>query len=60
MKTMEEMHPVCRNGAIVKITVPHFSCANAFRNPTHLPGSRVEESSIFKAITGCRRITGEL
>jgi SAM-dependent methyltransferase len=33
--TMEEMHRVCRNGAIVRITVPHFSCANAFTDPTH-------------------------
>jgi len=32
---MEEIHRVSRNGAIVKITVPHFSCANAFRDPTH-------------------------
>jgi SAM-dependent methyltransferase len=35
VKTMEELHRVCRNGAVVKITVPHFSCANAFRDPTH-------------------------
>jgi len=27
---------------------------------TDLPGSRVEESATFKAITGCDRITGEL
>ena len=33
--TMEEVHRVCRNGAIVRITVPHFSCANAFTDPTH-------------------------
>lgn len=35
VKTMEEIHRVCRNGAVVRITVPHFSCANAFRDPTH-------------------------
>ncbi|HEY0404501.1 MAG TPA: methyltransferase domain-containing protein [Pyrinomonadaceae bacterium] len=32
---MEELHRVCRAGAIVSITVPHFSCANAFTDPTH-------------------------
>lgn len=33
--TMEEIHRVCRPGAVVRITVPHFSCANAFTDPTH-------------------------
>ncbi len=33
--TLEEIHRVCENGAIVKLTVPHFSCANAFTDPTH-------------------------
>ena len=32
---MEEIHRVCQDGAIVSITVPHFSCANAFTDPTH-------------------------
>lgn len=32
---MEEIHRVCRDGASVHITVPHFSCANAFTDPTH-------------------------
>ena len=32
---MEEIHRVCRSGAIVRVTVPHFSCANAFSDPTH-------------------------
>jgi SAM-dependent methyltransferase len=32
---MEEIHRVATAGAIVKITVPHFSCANAFVDPTH-------------------------
>lgn len=35
VKTMEEVYRVCRPGAVVRITVPHFSCANAFRDPTH-------------------------
>jgi SAM-dependent methyltransferase len=34
--TMEEIHRVCRPGAEVRITVPHFSCANAYTDPTHL------------------------
>jgi SAM-dependent methyltransferase len=33
--TMEEIHRVCRNGAVVRITVPHFSCGNAYTDPTH-------------------------
>lgn len=33
--TMEEIHRVSRDGAVVRITVPHFSCANAFTDPTH-------------------------
>lgn len=32
---MEEIHRVCRNGAIVRITTPHFSSANSFTDPTH-------------------------
>ena len=32
---MNEIHRLCRHGAVVKITVPHFSCANAFTDPTH-------------------------
>lgn len=33
--TMEEIHRVCKQGAIVRITVPHFSSANTFIDPTH-------------------------
>ncbi|HJR60727.1 MAG TPA: methyltransferase domain-containing protein [Vicinamibacterales bacterium] len=33
--TMEEIHRVSVDGAIVKLTVPHFSCANAFIDITH-------------------------
>jgi hypothetical protein len=32
---MEEIHRVCRDGAVVRITVPHYSCCNAFTDPTH-------------------------
>ena len=32
---LEEIHRVCRDGAVVRITLPHFSCANAFTDPTH-------------------------
>jgi SAM-dependent methyltransferase len=34
--TFEEIHRVCRDGAIVRVSVPHFSCANAYTDPTHL------------------------
>jgi SAM-dependent methyltransferase len=32
---MEEIHRISREGAVVRITVPHFSCANAYIDPTH-------------------------
>jgi len=35
VSVMEEVHRVCSDGAILKVTVPHFSCANAFTDPTH-------------------------
>ena len=33
--TMEEIHRVSRPGARIFVTTPHFSCANAFTDPTH-------------------------
>lgn len=35
LATMEEIHRVCRDKAVVRITVPHFTCANTFTDPTH-------------------------
>lgn len=35
VQVMEEIHRVCRPAARVRITVPHFSSANAFADPTH-------------------------
>jgi hypothetical protein len=32
---MEEIHRICSGSAVVRITVPHFSCMNAFTDPTH-------------------------
>lgn len=32
---MEEIHRICRHGAVVRITVPHFTSANAFTDLTH-------------------------
>jgi predicted SAM-dependent methyltransferase len=46
--TMNEIHRVCQGGAQVEITVPHFSCANAF-HPTHL---HTFGYSSFHCITG--------
>jgi len=47
--TMEEIHRVCRDRAVVKITVPHFSCGNAFTDPTH---RHYFSSSSFNYFTG--------
>jgi Methyltransferase domain len=35
VRVMEEIHRICRNGARVHITVPHFSSGNAYTDPTH-------------------------
>lgn len=35
LAVFEEIHRVSRAGAIVRVTVPHFSCPNAFTDPTH-------------------------
>jgi hypothetical protein len=32
---MEEIHRVCRPGAIVQLRTPHFSSALAYSDPTH-------------------------
>lgn len=34
-QVMQEIHRVSQKGAVIKITVPHYSCANAFTDPTH-------------------------
>lgn len=31
----EEIHRISRAGAVVRVAVPHFSCANAYKDPTH-------------------------
>ncbi len=35
VRVMEEIHRICRPGAVVRITLPHFSSANAYTDPTH-------------------------
>lgn len=35
LAVFEEIHRISSHGAVVDITVPHFSCANAFADPTH-------------------------
>jgi len=32
---LEEIHRIARPGAVLHVTVPHFSCANAFTDVTH-------------------------
>jgi SAM-dependent methyltransferase len=36
LAVMEEIHRIAADGAVVKITLPHFSCSNAFTDPTHV------------------------
>ncbi len=33
--TLEEVHGICAPGGVFHLTVPHFSSANAFTDPTH-------------------------
>lgn len=35
LATFEEIHRVSRDGAIVRVAVPHFSSGNAYTDPTH-------------------------
>jgi SAM-dependent methyltransferase len=35
LAAMDEIHRVCRSGAIVEIALPHFSAANAYSDLTH-------------------------
>ena len=35
IKTMEEIHRICKDKAIVDIRVPHFSSLGAYIDPTH-------------------------
>lgn len=34
-KTLKELKRISRNGAIIKIAGPHFSCGVSYRDPTH-------------------------
>ena len=34
-KAIEEFHRILTKGGILKITTPHFSCANSYIDPTH-------------------------
>jgi hypothetical protein len=36
MATMREIYRVARDEAIVRITVPHFSCSNSYSDPSHV------------------------
>ena len=51
---LDEIHRICRNDALVKITVPHFSCMNAFTDPTH---QHFFGWSSFHYVTGERELS---
>ena len=54
IRVMEEVHRVCRENAIVHVTVPHFSCANAFSDPTH---KHFFSTSSFQYMTGIHELS---
>lgn len=35
ISALKEMHRILKSGGMIEIFVPHFSCANAFADPTH-------------------------
>ncbi len=35
VRVMEELHRICRAGAVVEITTPYFTSVDAFTDPTH-------------------------
>ena len=47
VKVMQELHRVSSPGAIIHITVPHYSCNNAFTDPTHRHYFSVASMSYF-------------
>ena len=49
LAALEELHRICQPGARVKLTVPHFSSANAFVDPTH---KRFFSAQTFQYVTG--------
>jgi len=34
-KSLQEIHRILRSDGVLKITTPHFSCANSYIDPTH-------------------------
>lgn len=35
MKLCDELHRICRDGALIRVATPHFSSADAWADPTH-------------------------
>ncbi len=36
MQLMEELHRICKKGALIRINVPYYKYEGAFRDPTHV------------------------
>lgn len=34
-KSLQEIHRILKNNGVLKITTPHYSCANSYIDPTH-------------------------
>jgi SAM-dependent methyltransferase len=47
VKTMEEIHRVCRQGAVVHIKTPHFAALESWEDPTHLHHFAFESFDYF-------------
>lgn len=44
---MKEIHRVCKNGAKVSITVPHWTSKNVWTDPTHYRGFTEKSMNMF-------------
>jgi SAM-dependent methyltransferase len=56
IRTMEELHRICRNGAMVKIIVPYFRSRWAFIDPTHCRFFTVDSFAYFDPDSQISRI----
>jgi SAM-dependent methyltransferase len=47
MEVMAEIHRVCEDGAIVKVSVPYFASPAYWRDPTHKRGFNIDTFVVF-------------
>jgi len=48
LRFIEELHRVCKSGAIIDIYVPHYSGMHAFKHPTHYKYFGIGSFDVFR------------